>query len=162
MIELLLIAAPLDEPQPAAPCEGAAHVQVFEEHRIVGFLGRLDECTVDILIEAFDAYESVKWFNIASTGGDHREAMRLARAIKDRKLIVHVTSFCLSACAHFAILGGRYILISESGYLAYSGNFLGRSLNPTLTNSLNARGVGNFNEITTEIVDFYREMDVDP
>lgn len=95
---------------------------------------------------------------ISSAGGDAREALIIAKEIRDRKANITIEGYCLSACAQYLFVAGIEKTIRPNALLGFHGT--PTSMYQNLMNSSKRQKIMLFKKQAENEQKFYRQIGV--
>ncbi|MBY0362625.1 MAG: hypothetical protein K2X45_12030 [Phreatobacter sp.] len=143
--------------QPAAMTEALAACAAVPDIRVAGstlcFTGDVDAATAG-RAETLLADRGLTAMVVTSDGGEVRAALRLARAVRSRGLLLVVKGDCISSCANFLFPAARTKAVAPESLLIFHGGIAPGAFGGLF-------GHGEERELLAETRAFFREIGVD-
>ena len=145
--------------QPAAvsealsACETSSGAGIHVAGTTLCFTGDIDRDSA-ARVEALLADRSLTAMVVTSDGGEVIAAVRLARALRARGLLLVVKSHCISSCANFLFPAARTKAVAPNGLLVFHGGIAPGAFGGLF-------GDGEERELLALTRGFFREIGVD-
>lgn len=106
----------------AAAEESKPAFDVVIDGSSIGYTGEITHAGNAYLFSLADkAGQPLKTLEITSVGGDADAGMDLANWVFDKRLDIHIPSFCGSSCANYVFPAAQHKLLGEKAMLAWHG-----------------------------------------